>query len=235
MILKLLPVPGRGFFSLFYNFFLLLMVVVVISGIVVVDYGSGNLRSISNAFKRIGEDVLVTGDVDVLSDADALVIPGVGAFGVAMNNLFPFRDVITEHVLSDRPLLGICLGLQLLFESSEESPDVHGLGFFEGCVRRFSLGDGFKIPHMGWNRIRVNDTSLNNVGILDGADGEYMYFVHSYYVDPLCRDYVTAYCDYGMDVPVAVGRGNLFALQFHPEKSGRVGLGILRNFVDLLD
>ncbi len=207
---------------------------VIISDVVVVDYGSGNLRSIFNAFRRIGVDVTVSSDVGVLADADALVIPGVGSFGVAMSNLAPFVDVIGDHVGSGRPLLGICLGLQLLFESSEESVGVDGLGFFEGSCRRFVLDDSFKIPHMGWNRIRVNDTVLNDVSILEGVDGRFMYFVHSYFVDPVCDDIVTAYCDYGGDVPVAVGRDNLFALQFHPEKSGRCGLGILRNFVDLI-
>ncbi len=192
------------------------------------------MRSIFNAFKRIGVDVVLSSDESVLADADALVIPGVGSFGAAMNNLSPFVDVIRSHVDVGKPLLGICLGLQLLFESSEESVGVDGLGFFEGSCRRFVLDDSFKVPHMGWNQIRVNDTLLNDVSILDGADGRYMYFVHSYYVDPVCRDYVTAFCDYGGDVPVAVGRDNLFALQFHPEKSGRVGLGILRNFVDLI-
>ena len=192
------------------------------------------MRSIFNAFKRIGEDVVVSSDTAVLADADALVIPGVGAFGVAMSNLSGFVDVIAGHVDCGKPLLGICLGLQLLFESSEETPGVNGLGFFEGSCKRFDLDSSFKIPHMGWNQIRVNDTSLNNVSILEGADNKYMYFVHSYYVDPVCRDYVTAFCDYGGDVPVAVGRDNLFALQFHPEKSGRVGLGILSNFVDLI-
>lgn len=193
------------------------------------------MRSIYNAFKRIGEDVVVSRDVKVLEDADALVIPGVGSFGVAMDSLSVFVDVIREHVDCDRPLLGICLGLQLLFDFSEESPDISGLGLFEGGVRRFALDDGFKIPHMGWNQIRVNDTDVNNVSILEGADEEYMYFVHSYYVDPVCGDYVTAYTDYGMDVPVAVGRDSLFALQFHPEKSGSVGLDILRNFVGMID
>lgn len=201
---------------------------------VVVDYGSGNLRSIFNAFRRIGVDVTVSSDKNVLADADALVIPGVGSFGVAMNNLSPFTDVIKSHVNQNKPLLGICLGLQLLFESSEESVGVDGLGLFEGTCRRFVLDDTYKIPHMGWNQIRVNDTSLNDVSILEGADSKYMYFVHSYYIDPVCRDYVSAFCDYGGEVPVAVGRDNLFALQFHPEKSGKVGLGILKNFVDLI-
>ena len=152
-----------------------------------------------------------------------------------MNNLTPFNTVIKEHVNDDKPLLGICLGLQLLFESSEESPNVKGLGFFKGDSKRFKLDNSFKIPHMGWNRIKINDTAKNNISILDGADNEFMYFVHSYYIDPVCKDYVTAYTEYGMDVPVAVGKKNLFALQFHPEKSGKVGLSILKNYVNLLD
>ncbi len=178
--------------------------------------------------------MIVSSDKDVLSDADAIIIPGVGAFGTAMNNLSPFVDVIKSHVENDKPLLGICLGLQLLFESSEETEGIGGLGFFEGSCKRFDLDSSFKIPHMGWNQIKVNDTSLNNVSILEGVDNKYMYFVHSYYVNPACEDIVTAYCDYGMDVPVAVGKDNLFALQFHPEKSGNDGLKILKNFVDLI-
>ena len=228
MIPERLPVTDNSLFSTFF------LGCVIISDVVVVDYGSGNLRSIFNAFGHIDVDVTVSSDKNVLADADALVIPGVGSFGVAMNNLSPFVDVIRSHVDDNKPLLGICLGLQLLFESSEESVGVEGLGLFEGTCRRFVLDDSYKIPHMGWNQIRVNDTCLNDVSILEGADGKYMYFVHSYYVDPVCRDYVSAFCDYGGEVPVAVGRDNLFALQFHPEKSGNVGLGILRNFVDLI-
>jgi glutamine amidotransferase len=137
-----------------------------------------------------------------------------------------------DHVNDDKPLLGICLGLQLLFESSEETPDVEGLKLFEGVSKRFNLDNTFKIPHMGWNQITVNDADLNNTSILEGCDGEYMYFVHSYYINPLNEDYITAYTDYGMNVPVAVGKDNLFALQFHPEKSGKKGLSILENFVN---
>ncbi|MBQ6218350.1 MAG: imidazole glycerol phosphate synthase subunit HisH [Methanosphaera sp.] len=233
MIPELLLVTGNSFFLFFSNSFFLGCV--IISGIVIVDYGSGNIRSIFNAFRRIGVDVVVSSDKDVLSDADALVIPGVGAYGVAMDNISGFVDVIRSHVDEGKPLLGICLGLQLLFDSSEETPGVDGLGIFGGTVKRFVLDSSFKIPQMGWNRISVVDSSVNNVSILDGVDGEFMYFVHSYYISPDDVGVVTAFCDYGFDVPVAVGVGNTFALQFHPEKSGRAGLRILRNFVDILD
>jgi glutamine amidotransferase len=206
---------------------------VTIKDIVIVDYGSGNLRSIRNAFNRIGTEVKVSSDKKVLDNADALVIPGVGAFGVAMNNISPFSDIIKRHVESNKPLLGICLGLQLLFESSEESKDVKGLELLEGTVKRFNLESQYKIPHMGWNQIKINNTPKNNVSILEGVDNEYMYFVHSYYINPSDEDVVTAYTNYSMDVPVAIGKNNLFALQFHPEKSGKAGLRILNNFVNL--
>lgn len=176
----------------------------------------------------------MSSDKKVLSDADALIIPGVGAFGVAMDNITPFSDIIKAHVESDKPLLGICLGLQLLFESSDETMDTSGLGLLEGNVKRFNLEHKYKIPHMGWNQIKLHDTASNNVSILDGADNEYMYFVHSYYINPKDGDLVTAYTDYGFDVPVAVGKDNLFALQFHPEKSGKAGLNILKNFTSLI-
>ena len=184
---------------------------------------------------NIGVDVTVSSDLDVLSDADALVIPGVGSFGVAMDNLSFFSDVIAEHVSCDKPLLGICLGLQVLFGSSDESPGVSGLNIFEGNVCRFDLDSSFKIPHMGWNRISVNDSDINNVSVLEGLDGEFMYFVHSFYVNPVDVDIVTSFTSYGLDVPASVGVGNVCALQFHPEKSGSAGLSILRNFVGLLD
>ena len=140
-------------------------------------------------------NVKVSSDKDVLTDAEALIIPGVGSFGVAMNNISPFADIIKDHVDSDKPLLGICLGLQVLFESSEETIDAPGLGLLKGDVKRFNLDSNFKIPHMGWNQIKINDTSDNNLSILEGADNEYMYFVHSYYINPTDKEYITAYTD----------------------------------------
>ncbi|WP_236951217.1 imidazole glycerol phosphate synthase subunit HisH [Methanosphaera sp. BMS] len=204
------------------------------SDITILDYGSGNILSIYNGFKKIGVDVNVSDDEDVISKSDAIILPGVGAYGAVMNNLDNYRKLIYEHVDNDKPLLGICLGLQVLFTSSEESPDVEGLNIFEGSVKRFDLPDEFKIPHMGWNQIKVNDTPTNDTTLLDNVDGEYMYFVHSYYIEPDDENLITSTCDYGMNVPVSIGRDNVHALQFHPEKSGKAGLEILKNFVDII-
>ena len=204
------------------------------SDITILDYGSGNILSIYNGFKKIGTKVNVSDDKKVLKDSDAIILPGVGAYGAVMNNLVDYKDLIYEHIDSGKPLLGICLGLQVLFTNSEESPNVEGLNIFEGSVRRFSLPQEYKIPHMGWNKIKVNSTSSNNSTLLENVDDEYMYFVHSYYIEPEDKDLITAYCDYGMNVPVAIGKDNIHALQFHPEKSGQAGLEILRNFVDII-
>ena len=204
------------------------------SDITILDYGSGNILSIYNGFKKIGVDVNVSDDEDVISKSDAIILPGVGAYGAVMNNLDNYRKLIYEHVDNDKPLLGICLGLQVLFTSSEESPDVEGLNMFEGSVKRFDLPDEYKIPHMGWNQIKVNDTPTNDTTLLDNVDGEYMYFVHSYYIEPDDENLITSTCDYGMNVPVSIGRDNVHALQFHPEKSGKAGLEILKNFVDII-
>lgn len=204
------------------------------SDITILDYGSGNILSIYNGFKKIGVDVNVSDEEDVISKSDAIILPGVGAYGAVMNNLDNYRKLIYEHVDNDKPLLGICLGLQVLFTSSEESPDVEGLNMFEGSVKRFDLPDEYKIPHMGWNQIKVNDTPTNDTTLLDNVDGEYMYFVHSYYIEPDDENLITSTCDYGMNVPVSIGRDNVHALQFHPEKSGKAGLEILKNFVDII-
>lgn len=204
------------------------------SDITILDYGSGNILSIYNGFKKIGVDVNVSDDENVISKSDAIILPGVGAYGAVMNNLDNYRKLIYEHVDNDKPLLGICLGLQVLFTSSEESPDVEGLNMFEGSVKRFDLPDEYKIPHMGWNQINVNDTPTNDTTLLDNVDGEYMYFVHSYYIEPDDENLITSTCDYGMNVPVSIGRDNVHALQFHPEKSGKAGLEILKNFVDII-
>ena len=202
--------------------------------VTILDYGSGNILSIYNGFKKIGTQVNVSDDKKVIEDSDAIILPGVGAYGAVMNNLVNYKDLIYEHIDNNKPLLGICLGLQVLFTNSEESPNVEGLNIFEGNVRRFNLPQEYKIPHMGWNQIKVNKTNSNNTLLLENVDDEYMYFVHSYYIEPEDKDLITAYCDYGMNVPVAIGKDNIHALQFHPEKSGKAGLEILRNFVDII-
>ena len=195
--------------------------------ITIIDYKSGNLKSISNGFKNIGCDYRITDDKEVIADSDYLVLPGVGAFGSAMENLEPFKDVISEHVADDKPFLGICLGQQVLMSSSEESPGVEGLDLFKGHVEM--LPPGVKIPHMGWNKLNV----INDSPILEGIDGEYFYFVHSYHVVPDEEDIIAGVCEYGGDVVASLCRNNLFSTQFHPEKSGVAGLKILRNFTNL--
>lgn len=195
--------------------------------ITIIDYKSGNLKSISNGFKKIGEDYLITDDVELIADAKQLVLPGVGAFGSAMENLEPFRDVINEHINDDKPFLGVCLGQQVLMGESEESPNVEGLNLFKGHCEY--LPEGVKIPHMGWNKLKV----INNSPILEGVNGEYFYFVHSYHVIPDDESIIAGVCDYGIDVVASLSQNNLFSTQFHPEKSGKAGLKILKNFVDI--
>ncbi len=195
--------------------------------ITIIDYKSGNLRSISNGFRKLDCDVEVTSDVEKIADADFLVLPGVGAFGEAMKNIEPFKEVIYEHVNDDKPFLGICLGQQLFMSDSEESPEVKGLDFFKGSVEYLPVD--LKIPHMGWNRLEVT----NDSPILEGVDGKYFYFVHSYHVVPEDEEIIAATTDYGMDVVAALSQNNLFSTQFHPEKSGRDGLKILKNFINL--
>jgi glutamine amidotransferase len=195
--------------------------------ITIIDYKSGNLKSISNGFKKIGVDYQITDDKQIIADSDYLVLPGVGAFGSAMENLKSFEDVIYEHVESDKPFLGICLGQQVLMSSSDESPGVKGLDLFKGHVEL--LGEGVKIPHMGWNKLKV----VNDSSILEGIDGEYFYFVHSYHVVPDNEEIIAGTCEYGGDVVASLSQNNLFATQFHPEKSGIAGLKILKNFTNL--
>ena len=179
--------------------------------ITIIDYKSGNLKSISNGFKKIGVDYQITDDKQIIADSDYLVLPGVGAFGSAMENLKPFKDVIYEHVNDDKPFLGICLGQQVLMGSSEESPGVEGLNLFKGHVEKLPEG----------------------VKILEGIDGEYFYFVHSYHVIPDEKDIIAGTCDYGVEVVASLSQNNLFSTQFHPEKSSKAGLKILKNFTNL--
>ena len=195
--------------------------------ITIIDHKSGNLKSISNGFKKIGADYQITDDKEVIADSDFLVLPGVGAFGSAMENLESFKDIIYEHVNDNKPFLGICLGQQVLMDSSDESPGAEGLGLFKGHVEL--LPEGVKIPHMGWNKLEV----VNDSPILEGIDGEYFYFVHSYHVVPDNENIVAGKCDYGGDVVASLSQNNLFATQFHPEKSGKAGLKILKNFTKL--
>mgnify|MGYP004454703295 FL=1 len=188
-----------------------------------------------NALKRLNVEVKVSSDINEIKTSDALILPGVGAFGAVMKNLVKYKDVVYNHIDDDKPLLGICLGLHMLFSSSQESPDVKGLDIFNGSAKKFNLPPEYKIPHMGWNTIEVNDTTSNNTTLLSEADNNYMYFVHSYYIDPEDKNIITAYTDYGGKIPVAIGKNNIHALQFHPEKSGKAGLNILRKFINTID
>ena len=195
--------------------------------ITIIDYKSGNLKSISNGFKKIGAEFQITDDKEIIAESDYLVLPGVGAFGSAMENLEPFKDVIYEHVEADKPFLGICLGQQVLMSESEETPGVKGLDLFKGNVQK--LPEGVKIPHMGWNKLKVT----NDSPILEGIDGEYFYFVHSYHVIPDDDEIIAGTCDYGVSVVASLSQNNLFSTQFHPEKSSKAGLKILKNFTNL--
>ncbi|MFH0861877.1 MAG: imidazole glycerol phosphate synthase subunit HisH [Candidatus Altiarchaeota archaeon] len=195
--------------------------------IVCIDYGAGNLRSIVNGFRKVGAKVELTEDPGRLKTADAIVLPGVGSFGDAMEKLITFKPAILEAVEAGTPFIGMCLGEQVIFESSDESPAVEGLGLFEGTCKRFHA-KGLKVPHMGWNTI----TKVGDCPILEGTkDGEYFYFVHSYHVVPKERGVIAAETGYGTAFPSVVADRNVFATQFHPEKSGPQGLRILENFV----
>lgn len=193
--------------------------------IVIIDYGSGNLKSIKNGFSKIGEETIISNDITEMEKSDALVLPGVGAFGTAMEHLENYKEIIHDHIDAGKPFLGVCLGLQVLFTESQEDEGVKGLDVFKGEVVK--IPEGLKIPHMGWNDLQI----VNECPILDGIGNDYMYFVHSYYAKPDDEDIIAATASYGIDITAAVCRDNVFATQFHPEKSGEVGLNILRNFV----
>lgn len=199
--------------------------------IAIIDYGMGNLRSVQKAFQKVGAEAVVTDQREVIESAGAVVLPGVGAFGDAMTNLRSQGLVETIERIAERGtvILGICLGLQLFFEESEEMGLHPGLGLLPGRVRRFDVG--LKVPHIGWNLVHIRRQSP----LLDGlTDGSYAYFVHSYYVEPSEDDSILATTDYGLDFASIVGRGNVFGIQFHPEKSQDVGLHILSNFVAMV-
>lgn len=196
--------------------------------IAIIDYGAGNLQSVEKALWHIGYECRVTADPAALSAAEAAVLPGVGAFGDAMESLRKrgLEAPIQEFIAAGKPFLGICLGLQILFECSEESPGTAGLGVLKGKILRLPMESGLKIPHIGWNSLSLEKSG----GLFAGISGEpYVYFVHSYYLRAE-EDIVTATAEYGVKLHAAVQKGNLFACQFHPEKSGEVGLSLLRNF-----
>lgn len=207
--------------------------------IVIVDYGMGNLRSVSKALEHLGAKVLVSADPRHVAQAEKLVLPGVGAFDAAMRELIARRliDPIAARLADGIPYLGICLGLQLLFESSEEGR-AEGLGIFPGTVRRFPDQPGVKIPHMGWNQVvrgqRSELRGQNGCPLLKGIPEEsFFYFVHSYYADPVDRSVVALESEHGVRFAAMLWRDQLFATQFHPEKSQAVGLQLLKNFIDL--
>jgi glutamine amidotransferase len=200
--------------------------------IVVVDYGMGNLRSVEKALEKVGADVVISRDSEQIRTADHLVLPGVGAFPECMKNLTGLKLVqpIREFIGSGKPFLGICLGLQLLFDESDEFGLHEGLGIIPGRVTAFDRGMNLKIPHMGWNSINVR----KNVPIFADVDNEsFVYFVHSYYVIPTHIEDAATTTNYGVDFVSSVARDNIFAVQFHPEKSQDIGLKILKNFASL--
>ena len=200
--------------------------------IAIIDYDAGNLKSVEKALQYLGEECIVTRDKEKLLKADKIILPGVGAFGDAMEKLHKFGlvDVIHKLVKENKPFLGICLGLQLMFESSEEGPGVKGLGLLPGNIVKFPEKEGFKIPHMGWNSIDVKEGSRLFKGV---SNNSYVYFVHSYYLQAENENDVAATTEYITHVHASVEHDNIFACQFHPEKSGETGLKILKNFTEL--
>ena len=202
--------------------------------VAVIDYGAGNIRSVENAMKLLGQETVLTSDRETILSADHVILPGVGAFGDAMQRLKAggMDEVIRKVCGQGTPFLGICLGLQLLFESSEESPGAEGLGILPGRILRIperdAEGNSVKVPEIGWN-----DLTYPNAGRLfrDVPEHSFVYFVHSYYLKAQDPSIVTASTQYSVSIDASVERGNVFACQFHPEKSERVGMQILRNFL----
>jgi len=190
--------------------------------IAVIDYGAGNLRSIVNACGKVGAETEI---VTKIRSPDAIILPGVGNFGDAMSKLKPIRQDLIDAIEGGTPFLGLCLGLQVLFEKSEEAPGVNGLGILNGSCKRFKESAG-KVPHMGWNQVKTAGKSPLFSGVKDNED---FYFVHSYYA-PVVKETIGV-CNYGVDFSAAVQRKNVFACQFHPERSGEAGLRVLANFI----
>ena len=200
--------------------------------IAIIDYDAGNIKSVEKALQKLGADVVITKDAEEILQADKVILPGVGAFGDAMANLkkFGLDKVIYEVVEKGTPFLGICLGLQLLFERSDETPGVEGLGILKGEILRIPDKDDLKIPHMGWNSLHLQNQGRLFQGL---SEQSYVYFVHSYYLKAEDEQIVKATTDYSVNIHASVEKDNVFACQFHPEKSSDVGLQILKNFVEL--
>lgn len=198
----------------------------------IIDYGAGNLRSVEKALEFLGYEAQISSDPNVIQNSDKVILPGVGAFGDCMNSInnIKLSECIHNFIGSGKPFLGICLGLQLLFETSEESPSAAGLGIFQGKIVKIPQNDGLKIPHMGWNSL---DYDKDCPIFKDLGHEPYVYFVHSYYMQPTDRSIISAVTNYGAELPVALHRDNIYATQFHPEKSGETGLKILKNFAEL--
>lgn len=196
----------------------------------IIDYGAGNLMSVKKALDFIGAESEITADKDKIKNASHVILPGVGSFGDAMASMAEcgLVDTVREAALSGKPFLGICLGLQLLFAESDESPNVQGLGVLDGKISLIPKNYGFKVPHMGWNSVEIKQNS----GIFKGlSNGSYFYFVHSFYLKGANENEVAGVTQYGTEIQCAVEKGNLCATQFHPEKSGEVGLMLLKNFL----
>ena len=200
--------------------------------IAIIDYDAGNIKSVEKALQYLGQETVLTRDPEVILNAERAVLPGVGAFGDAMEKLrgYGLEPVIRDFVATGKPFLGICLGLQLLFSESEESPGVKGLGLLPGRIRRIPEGEGRKVRQIGWNDISIRPDSRLFAGVRDHS---YVYFVHSYYLEAERPEDVAATTEYGALIHAAVESGNVFACQFHPEKSSDVGLKILKNFISL--
>ena len=200
--------------------------------IAIIDYDAGNLKSVEKALNSLGHETVVSRDSSVILEADKVILPGVGSFGDAMNNLdrFGLVDTIKKVAASKTPFLGICLGLQLLFERSDETPGAEGLSILPGQILRIPPSNDLKIPHMGWNSLNIKKGAKLFNGV---PDNSYVYFVHSYYLKASDENIVAASTEYSTHIHASVEKDNVFACQFHPEKSSDVGLRILKNFADL--
>ena len=202
----------------------------------IIDYGMGNLFSVYNALDRLGAEPVISSDPSVLADCDGLILPGVGAFPDAMKALNEqgLVELLKEYVNQGKPLLGICLGMQLLFESSDEHGFSEGLCFLDGHIAKFSgmdqAGKPYKVPHMGWNKLQFK----SNHPLLKGLEEDYVYFVHSYYAQVKDKAELIASATYDVEVPGIVGKGNVMGMQFHPEKSGQMGKELLTNFIKMV-